>query len=156
MNAKSHIFYIIALAAILCGCAASRPQRPVAKAAVSQPLSIDEEWKLVSIKGRDISYPEGHSPITLRFNPEARTFSGTTSCNKYGGDYTEGRFSGSTAPLSFENVSATKTTCPEGIMKMEKQFFNTLKYTTSYYASTQVLTLYQKERPILVFEKANH
>lgn len=113
-------------------------------------FEAQEEWELVSIRGKKVSYEEGQTPVTIFFNPEAETMGGRSGCNRYFGSYknsTDGH-------LSFGEIGGTKMACPEPFMKLERQYLQTLNKVDHYDLGEYQLILLQGETELLKFDKA--
>jgi heat shock protein HslJ len=97
---------------------------PVAGPGSTPPLP-NTEWRLTGIDGED---PLEGAEVTLSF--DETTAGGSSGCNSYGGDY----IAGADGSLSFGEIVQTLILCtePEGVMKLEEKYINTLRLADSY------------------------
>lgn len=120
--------------------------------AMEQPLSnAITEWQLVNMRGKDITYAEDQSPVTIQFNPEANNVSGCSGCNRYFGDF---KFSNQ-GDITIGDLNGTKMACPEPFMTLERQYMQTLHNVDHYAIEENQLTLMQGDKVVLIYTQVS-
>ena len=126
------------------------------KSAVSSTEKIDfgrdDVWQLTSIRERAVTYAEGQDPITIQFNPEAKTLNGHSGCNSYFGDF-EYTNNGDNGTIAFDHVGSTRMACPEPMMQLEDQYLPLLGKVDSFKLTAYKLTLMQGDKVLLEYDK---
>lgn len=109
----------------------------------------DTVWVLRAIKNKSIVMSDEYKPITISFNPEAKSFNGFAGCNKFFGNYEEPH----KGELVLGDIMSTKMAGPQTLMELEKLFISTLRKVNAYKLSDKSLELYQNETLALSFDK---
>jgi len=97
----------------------------------SSPLT-GNVWVVTSLLG---TTPLAGTELTTEFTPSG-SVSGTSGCNRYGGEYTA-----SGKSLRISSLSSTQMACPQKIMAQESVFLKALATTRSYGVKGTTLTL---------------
>lgn len=82
-------------------------------------MLVNKDWQLVEINGESISYEKTKVTPTLMFSADAKSVSGTSSCNNFMGHV---KINGN--EISFGNLTSTKKACLD--QNIEKQYLQTL------------------------------
>lgn len=82
-------------------------------------MLVNKDWQLVEINGESISYEKTKVTPTLMFSADAKTVSGTSSCNNFMGHV---KLTGNT--INFGNLALTKRACLD--QNIEEQYMKTL------------------------------
>jgi heat shock protein HslJ len=105
----------------------------------------DKKWKLESIKGRSVG-PNGRGAF-LVFDKRAGSAGGNSSCNVFGGEYTQ-----TDSRLVITDIVATMRACIEDDrMNIERQFLDSLRITNRYEIQGTRLKLYRNKEELLTF-----
>lgn len=108
-------------------------------------VQLSGKYEVISISGKSIQ----ENMPTMIFDALEKGINGTTSCNRYFGNYSLDLYA-----LGFSEIASTEMACPPPIMEVEMNFLNALNATGSYSLEDGVLTLYSKnDRSVLL--KAN-
>ena len=108
-----------------------------------------EVWTLVELRGKEVSRGRGEVVLTFQVNPEAGTFRGNSGCNRYFGNFKdlgEGK-------MLLDDFNATKTACPDAVMKKEGTYMQLLRRCDNYIIGNYSLELRQGDKTLLKFEK---
>ena len=111
-------------------------------------------WQLVAIRGKAVNRQA--EPVTLVFNPEAKTVSGRTACNNYYGNYTlrleAQQPKGDRYTLTLSGIGYGDTRCPEAEMNAEARYMALFEKADALMLDAYTMTLYQKGRETLKYE----
>ena len=146
MEYMKRYFLIMTIMAMTClGC--KSPKETVVNATAS--LDSEANWKLVAMHGKAVRLVEGMKPITIHFNLEAGTFSGSSGCNRYFGNFKDlGE-----QKMKLSEFNGTKMACPESFHKIENGYMQLLRRCDAYRVGEYTLELMQGENVLLSFEK---
>lgn len=103
-----------------------------------------QRWQLTAINGRDLKPTD--DAVTVSFNPEAGTLSGTTACNTYSANYTL-----QNSELIIQNLQASDLLCPDPAMNAEQRYLGLLRKANRLVVEGTTMTLYSNNREILKF-----
>jgi len=110
---------------------------------------INTDWVLTEINGNS---PEFENDLSnqpfIRFDTEERRVHGSTSCNRFNGDYMLDEESNE---LSFSKMASTKMACPD--MSVEGEFISMLKEVDHFERNSGSLTFFNSsDESIALFE----
>ena len=144
---------IIAIAAValmgITGLSSCRSQQKSATVALKTEFDASVVWKLVAMRGRDVTYEEGQKVVTAQFNPESHILSGCSGCNQYFANYKND----DKGHLSVGEINGTKKACPVPFMKMERSYMPLLQKVNGYRLTEQTLELLQDDEVTLLFDR---
>ncbi|MDX5422547.1 MAG: META domain-containing protein [Hymenobacteraceae bacterium] len=113
-------------------------------------LRLHAQWVLQEINGREISaagFPRGVPSLEINLH-EGRVY-GHGGCNRIQGGL---EVQGDRA--TFRQLASTRMACPAG-MAVEDEFLRLLSgHTLRYQVAEEQLTMFQQDKPVLVFGKA--
>ena len=137
--------------------AACSSPKPTIKVDMRQAVAVNKHcvWQLVEMRGKPM--PQTGKVITLTLNPEAGTLSGQAFCNRYYADCTQQlratEEEGTRYELGLSHLQSGAVQCPEADMDTEHRYLTTLAKATHMVVNSTTLTLYQKSKPLLKYEK---
>lgn len=137
---------LLGLCLVGTGC---RSHKQSALVQVQPKFDAEVEWKLTSIRGKQVTYADDQKLATVQFNPESGVISGCAGCNRFFGNYRdlgEGH-------LQLSDISSTKMMCPETFMKIENLYLPTLNKVDGYELGEYQLQLFQGDKVVLTFER---
>lgn len=143
---KKLIVIILGLLVLTTGC---KSHKNAATVQVKPQFEPEVEWKLMSIKGKQVSYNEDQKLATVQFNPESGVISGCAGCNRFFGNFKdlgEGK-------MELSDISSSKMMCPENFMKIENLYLPVLRKVDGYELGEYRLELKQGDKVVLTFEK---
>ena len=147
---RHHIALIVFLAfTLLSSCGSQRES--LHTSTVSLLPDKSQAWQLTILNGREV--PQNAKPVTLTFNPEAKSFRGETACNFYAGTYTIGEASTSDGrrPFSIEYSGSGSILCPDADMNAEGRFLATFHKANYILITEYTLSFYRDNKEILRF-----
>lgn len=121
-----------------------RPGRPKPAAGAGGAGLEGVEWKLVAVGGSPALERSGAQPARFTLNAEKKSFSGSTGCNRFAGN-----FEHDGAGLRLAAGSMTMMACPDEVMEQEQAFLEALKATTGYRVSDGSLELLDGDGRVL-------
>ncbi|MBQ6237579.1 MAG: META domain-containing protein [Bacteroidales bacterium] len=108
-----------------------------------------EVWQLSDMRGKEVTFLDGQKKINIQINTEAGTFSGTSGCNRYFGNFKDL----GNGKMLLSEFNGTKMACPEAFHKMENSYLQLLRRCDGYRLSEYTLELLQDDKVLLTFEK---
>ena len=108
-----------------------------------------EVWQLSDMRGKEVTFLDGQKKINIQINTEAGTFSGTSGCNRYFGNFKDL----GNGKMLLSEFNGTKMACPEAFHKMENSYLQLLRRCDGYRLSEYTLELLQNDKVLLTFEK---
>ena len=108
-----------------------------------------EVWQLTDMRGKEVTFLDGQKKINIQINTEAGTFSGTSGCNRYFGNFKDL----GNGKMLLSEFNGTKMACPEAFHKMENSYLQLLRRCDGYRLSEYTLELLQDDKVLLTFEK---
>lgn len=108
-----------------------------------------EVWQLSDMRGKEVTFLDGQKKINIQINTEAGTFSGTSGCNRYFGNFKDL----GNGKMLLSGFNGTKMACPEAFHKMENSYLQLLRRCDGYRLSEYTLELLQDDKVLLTFEK---
>lgn len=145
---------VVVLVSVLVGCSVQRTglggganeedRRHPAGTYPPVVLQKEHRWQLTAINGRDLKPTD--DAVTVSFNPEAGTLSGTTACNTYSANYTL-----QNSELIIQNLQASDLLCPDPAMNAEQRYLGLLRKANRLVVEGTTMTLYSNNREILKF-----
>lgn len=144
---------IVAIAAVVllgvAGVSSCRSQQKAAVVEMKTEFDANVVWKLVAMRGRDVTYAEGQKLVTAQFNPESHILSGCSGCNQYFANYKND----DKGHLTVGEMNGTKMACPVPFMKMERSYMPLLQKVNGYRLTEQNLELLQDGEVVLLFDR---
>lgn len=146
---------ILIVATSVTGCGQQKEKKAEEPVTESEKTSTENNasltdgyWKLVTLKGVDVSNVEMTDEASLVFLKEENRVAGSNGCNRVGGFYTLGDANS----LSFSQLMNTQMACPPN--DIEGPFMDVMATTETYSISGNRLTLGSStsETPLAVFE----
>ena len=156
MDMRASVITRIALVACLLLTACGGSRQPSAVNRQTPPLEPQkgQVWQLVAVRGKAVNRQA--EPVTLTFNPEAKTVSGRTACNNYYGNYTlrleAQQPEGDRYTLTLSGIGYGDTRCPEAEMNAEARYMALFEKADALMLDAYTMTLYQKGRETLKYE----
>lgn len=123
------------------------PETEEVVAETNNAVLTDGYWKLVVLKGKDVTGEEMQDEASLIFLKEESRVAGSNGCNRVGGFYTVGE----DQMLSFSQLMNTQMACPPN--DIEGPFMEVMETTESYRIEGDRLYLHNPSsaEPLAVF-----
>lgn len=143
MSKSLSVATMVAVLSILVGCSV---QRTELGSGANEPVVLQKEhrWQLTAINGRDLKPTD--DAVTICFNPEAGTLSGTTPCNTYSANYAL-----QNSEFKIHNLQSSDLLCPDPAMNAEQRYLGLLRKANRMTVEGNNMTLYSNNREILKF-----
>jgi len=122
----------------------SRPSEP----AVASNTLRGTKWILIELDGKPVAL-SGTNPACLMLDPEGKSYSGSSGCNRL-----TGKFQLDGNSLQLLGGAMTMMACPDPLMKQEQEFNKALTATGSYELSGNVLELLAGKKVLARFSAA--
>lgn len=143
----NNIFRTVAIVMVAClmtGCKGTSGTPDTHPSNATVHLEKSQRWQLTAINGRDLKPTD--DAVTISFNPEAGTFSGTTACNTYSANYII-----QNSELKIQNLQSSDLRCPDPSMNAEERYLGLLRKANRLVVEGTTMTLYSNNREILKF-----
>lgn len=135
---------LLIAALIVAGCNASTPgASPNEAEAAKARAELIGQWRLASLRGRDVDPPGGKGMASSVRFLEGGDVGGSGGCNRFSGTW-----EGDGQALSVGPLAATKMACP-GMMEMERGFFAVLAETARYRMDDGMLELLDAQGAVM-------
>jgi len=125
-----------------------RVQNSPAKPAAAPNTLRGTKWMLIELDGKAVA-PSGTNPAYFMLDPEGKSYSGSSGCNRL-----TGKFQLDGDSLQLLGGAMTMMACPEPLMKQEQEFNKALTATGSYKLSGNVLELLAGKKVLARFSAA--
>ncbi|WP_299823963.1 META domain-containing protein [uncultured Pontibacter sp.] len=117
------------------------------------PLSDDETildayWMLLSVEGQNVPERQDNRMAYIRFQERESDVNGYAGCNKFSGKYKL-----TDTSLQLSDLATTRMSCPN--IALENKLMESLRKTTTYRRSGDVLTLYAGDKAVATFRAGN-
>lgn len=112
-------------------------------------FSVEDEWVLTTIRGKQVEYLEGQSKATACFNNENGSIHGRNGCNSYNASFKDH----GNGKMTIGIISQTKMACPEPFHKLEVSFMSLLSKCDGYNLGEYSLDLLMGDVVVLSFVK---
>ena len=119
-----------------------------AKPAVAPIALRGTKWMLIELDGKAVA-PSTTKPAYLMFDPEGKSYSGSSGCNQL-----TGKFQLDGNSLQLLGGAMTMMACPEPLMKQEQEFNQALTATGSYVLTGNFLELLGGKKVLARFSAA--